>query len=122
MWTDYADMFLYLVASCLFSYEIAQHESFVGVRISKRIQHILLIFFSKYEKVSLLCILSQLYAFFMMGIFIASRFCSLEFLYLISDDPNALYNSMLKFHLIVIIPIAMVEVGLRGLLKRWILF
>lgn len=121
MWGDYAHMFLYLVISCLFSYEVAQHESFLGIRISQRTRHILLIFFSKSEKISFFCILSQMYAFVMISIFVVSRFCSLEFLYLVSKNPNALYTNMLKFHLIVIIPISMLEVGLRGLVKRLML-
>lgn len=118
MWGDYAHICLYLVLSCLFSYEVAQHESFVGIRITQRMRHIFLIFFSKSEKISLLCIFSQLYAFVMVGVFIVSRFCSLDFLYLISEDPNSLYNSILKFHLLVIIPIEMLEVGLCSLVKR----
>lgn len=109
-------MCIYLMTVSVFSYEIARHESFVGIRISKKMQHRLLIFGSKLEKISIICIISQVYAFIMIGIFVVSRFIyPLKFLY-------SHYNNMFDFHLWVIIPIGMLEVGLRWLVKYLTLY
>ena len=107
-----------MLCVCLLVRELAQYDSFLKIRISDSVRIALMIFSFKNEAISVFCIISQILAYVMVGLFILSRFVSLDFLLLISDDPNALYQSMLKAHLLILFPVALIEEGICYLVKR----
>ena len=116
---EYLHIFIYLLGVCLFVRAIAQYDSLLALRIPNHIRFFLLIFSLRKERISVFCVVSQIYACAMIVLFVVSRFRTLTFLYMFSADPNTLYNNLLKFHYIVLIPVAIMELGLCALVKRF---
>lgn len=114
---DYAYMIMYLISVCAFAREIAKYKSFLGVRISIKARYALLIFSRIQPKISVICLISQIYAYTMIFLFILSRFVSFDFLYYVTSDPNTLFTNMLKSHF-VIFPVGILEVGICKLVRR----
>ena len=115
---EYLHICIYLLGVCLFARAIAQYDSLLALKIPNHIRTFLLIFSFRKERISVFCVISQIYAYIMMLLFVISRFRSLTFLYMFSVDPNTLYNNLLKFHYIILIPVAIMELGLCAL-KKW---
>lgn len=115
---EYIHMGCYLLVVCLFVYRLAQYESFIEIRVPYSVRLFLLILSFKRKRISAMCVVSQIYAYIMIGLFIASRFHSLEFLSIISNDPNTFYDNLLKFHYIVLIPVAIIEAGICYLVRK----
>lgn len=108
----------YLFFVCMLAKEVAKYDSFLKVRVPYSARLPLMIFSFERERISIFCVISQVYAYLMIFLFILSRFISLDFLLLISDDPNALYMNLIKFHVVIIFPIAIIEEGICYLVKR----
>ena len=118
MLNEYVHMGAYLLGVCLLVREIARYDSFIKIEVSISARLFLLIFSFERKQISLLCIVSQIYAYTMIGLFIVSRFQSLDFLYAITDDPNTFFNNLLRVHYVLIIPVAIIEEGICYIVNR----
>ena len=118
MLNEYTYMGAYLLGVCLLVREIARYDSLIKIEVSKSTRLCLLIFSFEREQISLLCIVSQIYAYMMITFFAVSRFQSLDFLYAITDDPNMFFNILLRVHYVIIIPIAIIEEAICYLVNR----
>ena len=116
---EYIYMGCYLFVVCCGVNTLAGYESFLEIWISDYVRVFLLIFSFRRPRISVLCVISQIFAYFMIGVFIISRFRSLDFLYAISSDPNTFFTNLLKIHLFVFFPIAFMEAGICYLVRNY---
>lgn len=115
---DYVFMCIYSVIVCWCARRIAENDSFIGVRVPAPVRAFLLILSFQRERISILCIISQVYGYIMIILFIVSRFHPLYFLDMLSSDPNALYRKLLIVHVFLLIPFAIIETEICDYLRR----
>ena len=115
---EYIYIGCYLFAVCCLVKTLAEYESFLDIWVSDRLRVALFIFSFQRPKISAFCIISQVFFYFMIALFVVSRFFSIDFLRYLSDNPNALYQNLLKMHLMVFFPIAFLEEGVCYWIKR----
>ena len=88
------------------------------IHVSNFSRKLLGIFAHRNTEISILCVISQFYAYFLTAIFIVSRFVSLDFLKLLFDDPNAAYINAVKAHIFVLVPLEMLAMGIYALIEK----
>ena len=117
----YLNMTLYLFYATAAINTIAEYESFFGVRVPHTLRMICLIWNrEQLEKISILCVMSQIFTYIMVVIFVISRFLnSFDFLSFLSQNPVGLLNKLIKVHNLAFLPGALIEVGICALVKRW---
>ena len=94
----------YFVFCCATAKAVSQYGSFLAVPVSDSWRHILLILDYRRRKISVICVISQVYAYFMLIFYIAANasvFLDLN-LFIASENANILFNRLLKFHYYVI--------------------
>lgn len=115
---EYIFIGFYLLISCILVRRIAAYDSFLGIRISVFARKILLIFSFEKPKISIMAVIYQIYTYIMLALFVCSRFASLDFLQAIFYDPNLMYTYALRIQLFLLLPLAILELGVCYLVNR----
>ena len=110
----------YFVFCCATAKAVAQYGSFLAVPVSDSWRHLLLILDYKRRKISVMCIISQIYAYFMLIFYVAANVCVLLDLnlFIASENANILFNHLLEFHFYVIF-FSCMEIALYALINRF---
>ena len=114
----YYYMFLYFVYATVSMNTLAKLDTRIGARIPDPVRAIFLIFQYTNSRISILCIISQIFAYAMVAIFIISQFHPPYFLYMYTSDPNEFFSGIIRIHSIIVIPVALLE-GYICELKEW---
>ena len=92
--------------------QTATRDSLIAIPVPYAIQRILLIFADTMPRIGLLTVVSQIYNFLLLLVFIWSRIQPLTFLYAVFDDPNTAYRYALLVPIFVLLPLTWIEIGI----------
>ena len=109
----------YLLWTCMSAYRIASYESGLAIKVPDSVRVALLIFYFKRSKISVLAVVYQIYTYFMLGLFLLSRFGWMQS-FLIQNFPNAnqVYTWALEIQIFGLFLVAMGEEGIYYLRTR----
>ena len=109
---EYIYIALYIALTCVFVRELAKYNSFLCINVTDMARMLLLIFSFSKVKISIICVLCQIYTYIMLLLFVVSRFVSLDFLLQFFQDPNLLYSNLIKAQILFLFPIGFIEAGI----------
>ena len=98
--------------------QTATRDSLIAIPVPYAIQRILLIFADTMPRIGLLTVVSQIYNFLLLLVFIWSRIQPLTFLYAVFDDPNTAYRYALLAPIFVLLPLTWIEIGVCHLIRN----
>lgn len=107
--SDPVYFFAYFIAMCVGVRYMAENKSYIGVKISDKSRCLLLIFSFREIRISFISIISQIYLYIMLLLFIMSKIVSPEMMAVVSNDPNGLLSKLALIHIAVIFPVGMIE-------------
>ncbi len=101
--------FSYFVSMCMGVRYMAENKSYVGVKLSDKARYRLLIFSFKEIKISVFAVISQIYLYAMLALFIVLKIVPPEAIGKVTNDPNGLLSKLVLIHFAVIFPVGMIE-------------
>ena len=99
----------YFVSMCIGVRYMAENKSYVGVKLSDKARYRLLIFCFKRIKISIFAVISQIYLYAMLALFIVLKIVPPEAIGKVTNDPNGLLSKLVLIHFAVIFPVGMIE-------------
>ena len=120
-WRVVTDSILFVVAylafSCGTAYRIASYESAWAVSVPDKVRKGLLIFHSRWPKISVLVVVSQIFTYIMLSCFLVSRFgWAQDWLKTYLPNANQISTGAIWFQIALIV-IALAEEGIYWLRK-----
>ena len=97
----------YFIAMCINARFWARNRSYVSVKVSDHIRYILLIISFEQIRISVFCVISQLYLYAMVLLFVVSKIISLETI--VSIGTGTLISWLTLFHIIVLVVMGSIE-------------
>ncbi|MEA4920352.1 MAG: hypothetical protein VB078_05500 [Clostridiaceae bacterium] len=99
----------YFIAMCGGVKYMAENKSYIGVNVSDKCRRLLLIFSFKENKISIISVVSQIYLYIMLALFVISKVIPPEVIAVVSNDINELLSKLAFIHIAVIFPVGMIE-------------
>lgn len=115
---DLEFMISYWIFALIWVNTVDRETNLCPIHVSNLMRKFLGILAYRKTEISILCFISQFYAYFLTSIFIISRFVSLDFLKLFFDDPNVVYILAIKAHILVLAPLELIVIGIEALIKK----
>ena len=109
----------YFILCCAFAKQLARHGSFLAIPTSDSWRHILLILDYSQPRISIMCIISQIYTYFMLILYLTLHFPPLHGLNVFSYNFNELIKYLIKFHYIGIFPFSLIEIAFFSLINKF---